>query len=111
MGIHNVMKIKTLIEAGGPERIATRFQFTEGPVWHPDGYLIFSDIPASRTYKRMPDGTVTIWREPSGYSNGLTLDRERRLIACEHGGRRVSRVAADGEVVTLADRYGGGRLN
>ncbi len=105
------MKLKSLIEAGDPERIATGFQFTEGPVWHPDGYLIFSDIPASRIYKWTPDGAVTIWREPSGFSNGLTLDRERHLIACEHGGRRVARVAADGTVVTLADIYGGKRLN
>src|SRR3954454_5739694 len=105
------MKLKSLIEAGDPEQIATGFGFTEGPVWHPDGYLIFSDIPASRTYKWMPDSTVTILREPSGFANGLTLDRERRLIACEHGGRRVSRIAADGTVVTLADSYGGKRLN
>jgi len=105
------MKLKSLIEAGDPEQIATGFQFTEGPVWHPDGYLIFSDIPANRTYKWTPDGVVTIWREPSGFSNGLTLDHQRRVIACEHGGRRVSRVAADGTVVTLADSYGGKRLN
>jgi gluconolactonase len=105
------MKLKSLIEAGDPEQIATGFEFTEGPVWHPDGYLIFSDIPASRIYKWTPDGMVTIWREPSGFSNGLTLDYERRLIACEHGGRQVSRVAADGTVVTLADSYGGKRLN
>ncbi len=105
------MKLKSLIESGDPEQIATGFQFTEGPVWHPDGYLLFSDIPASRTYKWMPDRTVTIWREPTGFANGLTLDRERRLIACEHGGRRVSRVAADGTVATLADSYGGKRLN
>ena len=105
------MKLKSLIEAGDPEQIATGFQFTEGPVWHPDGYLIFSDFPASRIYKWTPDGTVTIWREPSGNANGLTLDRERRLIACEHGNRRVSRTAADGTAVTLADSYGGKRLN
>ena len=105
------MKLKSLIEAGDPEQIASGFQFTEGPVWHPDGYLIFSDIPASRTYTWKPDGTVGILREPSGFANGLTLDHQRRLIACEHGGRRVSRVAADGTVVTLADSYGGKRLN
>jgi len=105
------MKLKSLIEAGDPEQIATGFQFTEGPVWHPDGYLIFSYIPANRTYKWTPDGVVTTWRETSGFSNGLTLDHQRRVIACEHGGRRVSRVAADGTVVTLADSYGGKRLN
>jgi gluconolactonase len=105
------MKLKSLIEAGDPQQIATGFQFTEGPVWHPDGYLIFSDISASRTYTWQPNGTVAIFREPSGFANGLTLDHQRRLIACEHGGRRVSRVAADGTVTTLADSYGGKRLN
>jgi sugar lactone lactonase YvrE len=105
------MKLKSLIEPGDPEQIATGFQFTEGPVWRPEGYLIFSDILASRMYKWTPDGTVTVWREPSGNSNGLTLDREGRLIACEHGNRRVSRTEADGTVVTLADRYGDKRLN
>jgi gluconolactonase len=107
----SIMKLKSLIEAGDPEQIATGFQFTEGPVWHPDGYLIFSDISANRIYTWKPDGTVSVFREPSGNANGLTLDRERRMIACEHGGRRVSRMAADGTVVTLADSYGGKRLN
>jgi gluconolactonase len=105
------MKLKSLVEPGDPEQIASGFQFTEGPIWHPDGYLLFSDIAASRIYKWTPDRAVTIWREPSGMSNGLTLDRERRVIACEHGGRRVSRAEADGTVVTLADRYRGKRLN
>ncbi|GAB4561334.1 MAG: SMP-30/gluconolactonase/LRE family protein [Anaerolineae bacterium] len=105
------MKLKSLIEPGDPERIATGFQFTEGPVWHPDGYLLFSDIPASRIYRWDPDGTVSVWREPSGNSNGLTFDRQGRLIACEHGNRRVSRTEPDGSVTTLADSYNGHRLN
>jgi gluconolactonase len=105
------MKLKSLVEAGDPEQIATGFQFTEGPVWHPDGYLLFSDIPASRIYRWAPGGSATVWRAPSGFSNGLTLDRERRLVACEHGNRRVSLAEADGLVITLADSYGGKRLN
>lgn len=105
------MKLKSLIEPGDPERIATGFQFTEGPVWHPDGYLLFSDIPASRIYRWDPDGTVSVWREPSGNSNGLTFDRQGQLIACEHGNRRVSRTEPDGSVTTLADSYNGHRLN
>ena len=105
------MKLKSLFEPGDPERIATGFEFTEGPVWHPDGYLLFSDIPASRIYKWSPDGGVEVWRDGSGNSNGLTLDAQRRLIACEHGNRRVSRTEADGTVVTLADRFAGKRLN
>src|SRR4029079_15189266 len=86
-GRYQTMKLKSLIESGDPEQIATGFQFTEGPVWRPEGYLILSDIPASRMYTWAPDGTVAVWREPSGNFNGLTLDREGRLIACEHGNR------------------------
>lgn len=77
----------------------------------PDGYLLFSDIPADRIYKWTLERQVEVWREPSGHSNGLTLDRQGRLIACEHGNRRVSRTEADGTVVALAERYQGKRLN
>ena len=105
------MKLKSLIEPGDPEQVATGFEFTEGPVWHPDGYLLFSDIPANRIYRWDGAGPAEVWREPSGHSNGLTLDREGRLVACEHGNRRVSRTEADGTVVALAEQYGGKRLN
>lgn len=103
------MKLKSLVEAGDPEQLATGFQFLEGPVWHPDGYLFFSDIPASRIYK-WSDGAAEIWREPTGNSNGLTLDLQGRLIACEHSGRRVSR-ATNGTIEPLAEHYEGRRLN
>lgn len=105
------MKLKALIEPGDPEQVASGFQFTEGPVWHPDGYLLFSDIPAARIYRYTPGGEVEVWREASGNSNGLTLDRQGRLVACEHGNRRVSRTEPDGSIITLADQYDGGRLN
>ncbi len=105
------MKLKSLFETGDPERLATGFQFTEGPVWHPDGYLLFSDIPAARIYKWTPEDGAQVWREGSGNSNGLTLDAQARLIACEHGNRRVSRTELDGTVVTLADSYQDKRLN
>jgi len=105
------MKLPELIQSEGPERIATGFQFTEGPVWHPDGYLLFSDIPAGRIYKWSPDGTLEVFRQPSGNSNGLTFDQQGRLIACEHGTRRVSRTEPDGRVVPLATHYQGKRLN
>ncbi len=91
-------------------RTATGFRFTEGPMWHPDGYLIFSDIPANTIY-RLSDGEAEVFRKPSGHSNGLTFDREGRLIACEHGNRRVSRTEKDGTVGALATHYEGKRLN
>lgn len=105
------MKLKSLIVSGDPECLATGFQFTEGPIWMPDGYLLFSDIPADRIYKWTPEEGARVWREPSGNSNGLTLDRQNRLLVCEHGNRRVSRVEADGTLTSLADRYRGKRLN
>ena len=105
------MKLKSLIEAGDPEQLATGFQFLEGPVWHPDGYLLFSDIPAARIYKWTGGDQAEVWRESSGQSNGLTLDLEGRLLACEHGNRRMSRTARDGTVEAIAERYQGRRLN
>ncbi|HMO58879.1 MAG TPA: SMP-30/gluconolactonase/LRE family protein [Roseiflexaceae bacterium] len=106
-----MLKLRTIVEAGDPEKIAGGFEFTEGPIWHPDGFLLFSDIPAGRIYRLDPGADVAVWREPSGNSNGLTLDGSGRLIACEHGNRRVSRTEADGSIITLADRYNGRRLN
>ena len=103
--------ISALVESGEPERIATDLKFTEGPVWHPDGYLLFSDIPANTIYKWTPDGELEKYRSPSGNSNGLTLDSLARLVACEHGNRRVSRTEPDGQIVVLADKYQGKRLN
>jgi len=105
------MKLKRLVESGDPELLATGFEFTEGPVWVPEGYLLFSDIPDSRIYKWTAGSGAQVWREPSGKSNGLTLDSRGRLVACEHGNRRVSLTEADGTVRTLADRYRGRRLN
>ena len=105
------MKLKSLVEAGDPERLASGFQFTEGPVWMPGGFLLFSDIPASRIYSWSDAEGTAVWRFPSGQSNGLTVDRQNRLIACEHGNRRVTRTERDGSVAAVADRFEGGRLN
>jgi gluconolactonase len=95
------------------EHVATGFGFTEGPVWVGD-YLLFSDIPRNRIVRltmRHGGPEVTTFRIPSGNSNGQTLDRQGRLVTCEHSGRRVSRTEADGSVSVLADRYQGKRLN
>ena len=103
--------IDELVEADTLEQIATGFSFTEGPAWHPDGYLLFSDIPGNTIYKWLPDGRVETFRSPSGHANGLTFDRHGRLIACEHSNRRVSRTELDGTIVTLVSEYNGSRLN
>ena len=94
------------------ERLATGFLFTEGPIWDAaSGCLFFSDIPGNKMRKWTPGKGIEVFREPSGKSNGLTLDKHGRLIACEHANRRVSRTEKDGTVVTIAGRYEGKRLN
>jgi gluconolactonase len=95
------------------DRVATGFGFTEGPVWRGDD-LLFSDIPNSRTVRYRPGyggAEITTFRHPTGNANGLTLDHEGRVLACEHSGRRVSRIDYAGKVETVADNYEGKRLN
>jgi len=94
------------------EAIGSGFLFTEGPVWDiAHGCLHFSDIPASAIHRWQPDVGLSVFRSPSGKSNGLTRDGAGRLIACEHANRRVSRLEADGTVTTIASHYKGRRLN
>jgi gluconolactonase len=105
------------------ERLAGGFEFVEGPVWVPDGYLLFSDPNANAIYRWTPDGEVSVFRTRSGYtgvdigaygqpgSNGLALDAEGRLAIAEHGNRRVTRLERNGQITVLADRYDGKRLN
>ena len=78
---------------GEERRLCGGFGFTEGPIWVAnDNALVFSDIPGNTMY-RWRDGMADaeVYRKPSGWSNGMTLDRQGRLVVCEHGGRRVSR--------------------
>ena len=93
------------------EKIAEGFEFTEGPLWHPDGFLLFSDIPANKIYKWQPEQKIEIFRQPSGNANGNTLDLLGRLLTAEHGNRRLSLTKQDGLLVTLVSHYQGKRLN
>jgi gluconolactonase len=102
--------LSKIVDSAEWQLLADGFTFTEGPVWHPDGYLLFSDIPENRI-RRWRDGKVDVFREPSGNSNGLTLDLELRLLACEHGNRRVSRAAIGADPEPLVTQYEGSRLN
>ncbi len=94
------------------ERLATGFMFTEGPLWHPrEKFLLFSDMPGNiiRRYSEA-DGVAT-FRQPSNMANGLTYDREGRLLACEHATSRVTRTEPDGSLTVLATHYDGRELN
>jgi gluconolactonase len=105
-------------------KLAEGFEFTEGPVWIRDGgYLLFSDPNHNTIYQYTESGTLSVFRDKSGYdgediaeygqpgSNGLTLDRQGRLTINEHGRHRVSRLEKDGTVTVLAASFNGKRLN
>ena len=94
-----------------PERIATGFVFTEGPVWHPDGYLYFVDIRRSLLLRLLPARPAEVVRENTNEGNGLTFDLQGRLVMCEHGNHRVLRTEPDGSLTVLADSWEGKRLN
>ncbi|GJD35029.1 SMP-30/gluconolactonase/LRE family protein [Methylobacterium aerolatum] len=95
------------------ERLWTGGRWTEGPVYVPAAKsVLWSDIPNDRLMRfDETDGSVSVFESPCGYQNGHTLDREGRVIACEHGGRRVSRLEHDGRWSALATRFEGRRLN
>jgi gluconolactonase len=99
-----------VLETVEAERLATGFVFTEGPLWHPDGFYYFVDIRTNRLYRITPGQKAEVVRETAG-GNGTTFDLQGRLILCEGGGRRVTRMGRDGKVETLVDRHQGGRFN
>src|SRR3954469_18360301 len=95
------------------ERLWTGGRWTEGPAYFPASrYLVFSDIPNNRMMRFDEcTGTVGVFRQPSNNSNGNTVDRQGRLVTCEHGGRRVVRTEHDGRETIIAETYKGKRLN
>ena len=104
-------RLADLLEEGEAELLATGFEFTEGPLWHPEGFYSFSDIRANRVYRLSPGGLPEVLREPTEGANGRTFDLQGRIIMCEGEGRRVVRVEADGALTLLVDRFQGKRLN
>jgi len=118
-------KLSSIISPGTKvEKIADGFSFTEGPVWHPDGYLLFSDPNTNTIYRYDPKNhNVTVYMSHSGYtgadigeygqpgSNGLSIDKEGRLIVAQHGNRRIVRHEKKGPVTILADKFDGKRFN
>jgi gluconolactonase len=111
----------------GPIRkLAGDLVFTEGPVWLPDGRLLFTDVPANRIYQWKEGEELSIFMEPSGLTpadapdpsylgnggaNGLLLDNEGRLLICQHGNRQLVRMEPDSSLSVLASHFRGKRLN
>jgi gluconolactonase len=102
--------LSDILETAALQRVASGFVFTEGPLWHPDGFFYFVDVRASKLYRMVLGKQPELVRETQG-GNGTTFDLQGRLITCEGDGRRVTRTEADGTVVTLLDRFEGKRLN
>src|SRR5262249_31716420 len=91
------------------ERLYTGARWSEGPVWMGDWRcLLWSDIPNNRILRwDEASGRTSVYRQPSNNSNGLTRDRQGRLVACEHDTRRVTRTEHDGSVTVLIDKFNG----
>lgn len=104
---------KYRVASAAVERLYTGTRWAEGPVWFGDGrYLLFSDIPNNRMLPWQEEtGEVTVFRNPSSYSNGNYRDRQGRLLTCEHDTRRLTRTEYDGAITVLMDHYQGRPLN
>ncbi len=112
-----------LLPAGAViEKLAEGFDWSEGPVWMPGGHLLFSDVPMNTVFKWQEGRGVSVFAQPSGYegntprggepgSNGLTRDRQGRILMCQHGNRRVARLEADGQISRIAEYYKMRRFN
>src|SRR3569623_1243553 len=95
------------------DQLFTGCKWAEGPAWFGAGrYLVWSDIPNNRQMRYdETDGSVSVFRSPSNYSNGNTVDRQGRQVTCEHGARRDTRTEHDGTNTVIADRFEGKRFN
>lgn len=103
--------MSAILETTQAERLATGFVFTEGPLWHPDGFYYFVDVRASMLYRVAPGRPHEVVREKTGGGNGTTFDLQGRLILCEGDNRRLTRRATDDRFEVLVDRFEGKRLN
>jgi len=95
------------LTAGPVKLVSDTNNFSEGPLWLADGRWIFSDVPKNGIF--VTDGKE--YRRPSNGANGLTLDRQGRLIACESSKHQITRTEKDGSITTLAESYNGKPLN
>lgn len=99
-----------IAEGAEPEVITNGYQFTEGPLWHPDGYLLFSDIPANTIFKWTPGKEAEVFVKPSGSANGIALYEDGNLVVAQHSGK-ISRITSDRTLETLVASYKRQRLN
>jgi sugar lactone lactonase YvrE len=101
-----------MVEFGPLEKLHEGMSFGEGPVWNRrDGSFYWVDIVGDRIYRRQRSGRIEVFREPTTHANGLTFDRQGRLLVAGWASRSVWRIEADGSVTTLASHYRGKKIN
>ena len=99
-----------ILETTEAERLATGFKFTEGPLWHPDGFYYFVDIRSNQLLRITPGQKPEVVRETQE-GNGTTFDLQGRLVNCEGARRAVTRLGHDGKVEVIAEKFNGGRFS
>src|SRR3954447_24939741 len=107
-------RFKLLVKvAARVEKLFEGCRWAEGPAYFPvHRSLVWSDIPNDRMLRfDEASGATSVFRQPAGYANGNTVDREGRLVTCEHGNRRVTRTEHDGRITVIAERFEGKRFN
>jgi gluconolactonase len=106
-------RFKAFVLGNAPlEKLGEGFRWLEGPVWFADhDCLLFSDVPNDRVMRWSEAGGISVYRQPAGFENGHTRDRQGRLVSCSHQHRCITRTELDGSVTVLADRFAGKRLN
>ncbi len=104
-------ELSSILEVTAPELLATGFIFTEGPLWHNDGFLYFVDIQSSRQLRWSRNTGSQVFRENTAEGNGTTVDRQGRMIICEGANRRVTRQESGGHWQPIAERFQGKRFN
>jgi gluconolactonase len=112
--VHAPAFLELVDEDAELEQLGTGFTFTEGPIWNPAGYLLFSDMPGDVRRRWDPGSGVSEVANPSNKGNGMTIDNDGRLVVCEHVTSSVVRMDPDGKGVgreVLATHYGGKELN
>ena len=112
--VHAPAFLELVDEDAELEQLGTGFTFTEGPIWNPAGYLLFSDMPGDVRRRWDPDSGVSEVAKPSNKGNGMTIDNDGRLVVCEHVTSSVVRMDPDGKGggrEVLATHYDGKELN
>ncbi len=105
-------RLSEVLESIDPNPVSTGHKFTVGPLWHPDGYFLFTDIPNGKVLALDPQtGEKTVVRQSNDGANGITFDLDGRIVMCDGLARRVTRMEHDGSITVVAGSCNGRRLN